>query len=118
MGREHYREGVRVRNMTGGEVLHIDRQQQHPPKAYYSAFIDLFVAAQASCILFGAGNYALLAAKINTKGARQCLIRHYPDSSHAMVVRTEFLECNEQWDLIPTTLEREISDLRDYRPAQ
>lgn len=39
---------VRVRNMTGVEVLHIDRQQQHPPESYYSAFVDLFVAAQAS----------------------------------------------------------------------
>lgn len=47
MGDEFTPDGVRVRNMTGVEVLHIDRQQQHAPKSYYSAFIDLFVAAQA-----------------------------------------------------------------------
>jgi len=116
MGEEHGADGVRVRNMTGVEVLHIDRQQQRPPESYYSAFVDLFVAAQASCIVFGAGNYALLAAKINVRGARQCLIRHYPDSSHPMVLRQEFLDCNERWDLIPTTLERTISDLPEYTP--
>ena len=48
MGNEYAVDGVHVRNMTGVEVLHIDRQQQHPPKSYYSAFVDLFVAAQAS----------------------------------------------------------------------
>ena len=48
MGNEYSSDGVRVRNMTGVEVLHIDRQQQHPPESYYSAFVDLFVAAQAS----------------------------------------------------------------------
>jgi len=116
MGNEYEASGVHVRNMTGVEVLHIDRQQQYPPRSYYSAFIDLFVAAQASCIFFGAGNYALLAAKINTRRARECLIRHYPDSSHPMVIRTEFMDCNEKRDLIPTRLEREISDLPEYNP--
>ena len=107
---------------------------------------SLFYPTTYSCILFGAGNYALLAAKINTKGARQCLLRHYvslisvllndslfqyyphtststkhimllllfssvipyvkPDTSHPYVLRNEFLECNEQLDLIPTILER------------
>eukprot|EP00581_Thalassiosira_minuscula_P013255 CAMPEP_0183734518 /NCGR_PEP_ID=MMETSP0737-20130205/44018_1 /TAXON_ID=385413 /ORGANISM="Thalassiosira miniscula, Strain CCMP1093" /LENGTH=507 /DNA_ID=CAMNT_0025968019 /DNA_START=22 /DNA_END=1545 /DNA_ORIENTATION=+ len=114
MGEEHGASGVHIRNMTGVEVLHIDRQQGFPPQSYYSAFIDLFVAAQASCIVFGAGNYALLSAKINTRGARQCLIRHYPDSSHPMVLRIKFMECNEERDLIPTTLEREISDLKPF----
>lgn len=111
MGEEYGVDGMRVRNMTGVEVLHIDRQQGFPPKSYYSAFVDLFVGAQASCIFFGAGNYALLSAKINTRGARQCLIRHYPDSSHELVIGTEFLECNERWDLVPTRLERQISDI-------
>jgi len=116
VGEEFGRSGVRVRNMTGVEVLHIDRQQQHPPRSYYSAFVDLFVASQAWCIFFGAGNYALLAAKINTRGARQCLVRHYPDSSHPMIVRTNFTDCNKKWDLVPTRLEREISDLPEYSP--
>ena len=70
------------------------------------------------CIVFGAGNYALLAAKINTKGARQCLIRHYPDESHPLVLRTEFFECNERWDLIPTMLETKIPDLPEYHPIK
>ena len=101
------------------------------------SFTLLFYSTTYSCILFGAGNYALLAAKINTKGARQCLLRHYvslirvlfsvniystkhtcsfsslyiyynvkPDTSHPLVLRNEFLECNEQLDLIPTILER------------
>ncbi|KAL7530490.1 hypothetical protein ACHAXR_004510 [Thalassiosira sp. AJA248-18] len=125
MGNEHGVDGVHVRNMTGVEVLHIDRQQQHPPRSYYSAFIDLFVAAQASCIVFGAGNYALLAAKINTRGARQCLIRHYPDGSHPLVLGAdssatpfvEFLDCNEKLDLTPTQLTRNSSDLPEYKPT-
>ena len=48
MGTEFAADGVRTRNMTGVEVLHIDRQQQQSPPSYYSAFIDLFIAAQAS----------------------------------------------------------------------
>jgi hypothetical protein len=48
MGMEYAADGVRVRNMTGVEVLHIDRQQGYPPRSYYSSFVDLFVAAQAS----------------------------------------------------------------------
>jgi len=48
MGIEHGADGVRVRNMTGVEALHIDRQQGHPPESYYSAFVDLFIASQAS----------------------------------------------------------------------
>ena len=41
------------------------------------------------CIVFGAGNYALLAAKINTKGARQSLIRHYV--SHVFICMSSTL---------------------------
>ena len=48
MGIEHGPDGVKIRKMTGVEALHIDRQQGHPPESYYSAFVDLFVAAQAS----------------------------------------------------------------------
>lgn len=48
MGTEHRGDGLRVQNMTGMHVLHIDRQQEMPPESYYSAFIDLFVAARAS----------------------------------------------------------------------
>mmetsp|Transcript_23641 Transcript_23641/g.49513 ORF Transcript_23641/g.49513 Transcript_23641/m.49513 type:complete len:437 (-) Transcript_23641:793-2103(-) len=48
MGEEYEYAGVHVLNMTGVEVLHIDRQQQRAPRSYYSAFIDLFIAAQAS----------------------------------------------------------------------
>ena len=80
------------------------------------SYLPPFVMKLHRCIVFGAGNYALLAAKINTRGARQCLIRHYPDSSHPMVMRAEFLDCNERWDLTPTLLERNISDLQEYKP--
>ena len=48
MGHEHNADGVHVRNMTGVEALHVDRQQGYPPPSYYPAFVDLFVAAQAS----------------------------------------------------------------------
>ncbi|KAL3758234.1 hypothetical protein ACHAWU_004872 [Discostella pseudostelligera] len=99
MGNEYREHGLRVRNIIGKEVVHIDRQQEMSPESYYDSFVDLFVAAEASCIIFGAGNYALLAAKINRRGARQCLVRHYPDSSHSLVLRNEFLDCDETYNL-------------------
>jgi hypothetical protein len=52
MGNEYHMDGLRVRNIMGREVVHIDRQQEMSPESYYDSFIDLFVAAQASCVQF------------------------------------------------------------------
>ena len=79
-------------------------------------FLILIPLRLSRCIIFGAGNYALLAAKINTRGARQCLIRHYPDASHKLVLGKEFVDCNENMDLTPNFLEMEVSELPEYNP--
>ena len=112
VGKNYQSKGIRVQNMTGS-VLHIDRQSHHPPESYYSAFIDLFVAAHADCIVFGAGNYALLAGKINVRGARQCMIRHHPDGSHDRIIHIQFLECNntDDLDISPKVFDRQLPPL-------
>lgn len=112
VGQNYQSKGIRVQNMTG-TVLHIDRQHGHPPDSYYSAFIDLFVAAHADCIVFGAGNYALLAGKINVRGARKCMIRHHPDDAHDRIVHIQFLECNnnDDLDISPKAFDRQLPPL-------
>ena len=112
VGHSYQSKGIRVQNMTG-TVLHIDRQHGYSPDSYYSAFIDLFVAAHADCIVFGAGNYALLAGKINVRGARKCMIRHHPDDAHDRIILLQFLECNntDDLDISPKVFDRQLPPL-------
>jgi hypothetical protein len=47
------------------ENAHIDRQKGRDPPAYFGTFIDLYVAMQAKCVVYGIGYYAAFAAKIS-----------------------------------------------------
>jgi hypothetical protein len=47
------------------ENVHIDRKKGLDPPAYYSTFVDLFIAIQARCLAYGVGYYAVLATKIS-----------------------------------------------------
>jgi hypothetical protein len=58
------RRRIVARDMTL-ENAHIDRQKGREPAAYYGTFIDLYLAMQAKCVVYGIGYYAALAAKIS-----------------------------------------------------
>jgi hypothetical protein len=47
------------------ENAHIDRQKGREPAAYYGTFIDLYLAIQAKCVVYGIGYYAAFSAKIS-----------------------------------------------------
>jgi hypothetical protein len=47
------------------ENAHIDRQKGREPPAYFGTFIDLYLAMQAKCVVYGIGYYAAFAAKIS-----------------------------------------------------
>ena len=67
------RQRIVARNTTkDGRTAHLDSKGL-PPEAYYATFIDLYIAMQARCILYGIGNYAFLAAKISRA---PCLMQH------------------------------------------
>jgi hypothetical protein len=55
---------VRARNVTL-ENTHIDRQKGREPYAYYATFVDLYLAMNANCVIYGVGYYAAFAAKIS-----------------------------------------------------
>jgi hypothetical protein len=50
--------------------IHIDRLKGYPPADYYSTFVDLILAANARCITYGIGNYALFATKLASTSCR------------------------------------------------
>ena len=52
-------------NITHEENYHIDLQRGHPVQSYYATFVDLFVASQARCVLYGCGRYGKFAAKLS-----------------------------------------------------
>jgi hypothetical protein len=54
-----------VSRSDDSENIHIDRQNGLDPPAYFSAFVDLFIAIQARCLAYGVGYYAVLATKIS-----------------------------------------------------
>ncbi|KAG7369049.1 hypothetical protein IV203_031792 [Nitzschia inconspicua] len=47
------------------ENAHIDRQKGRDPPAYFGTFVDLYLALQARCVVYGIGYYAAFAAKIS-----------------------------------------------------
>lgn len=47
------------------ENAHIDRQKGRDPPAYFSTFVDLYLAINARCVTYGIGYYALFATKIS-----------------------------------------------------
>ena len=53
-----------ARNVTL-ENAHIDRQKGRAAPDYYGTFVDLYVAMQARCVVYGIGYYAAFAAKIS-----------------------------------------------------
>lgn len=55
---------VIARNTTE-ENAHIDKQKGRDPPAYFSTFVDLYLAINARCVAFGVGYYAVLATKIS-----------------------------------------------------
>jgi len=54
--------------------LHIDRQKRYPIRYYIPTIIDLVLAANARCIVYGVGKYTNLAAKISNN--RFCIMQH------------------------------------------
>jgi hypothetical protein len=54
-----------VSRSDDSENAHIDKQKGRDPLAYYSTFVDLFIAIQARCLAYGVGYYAVLATKIS-----------------------------------------------------
>lgn len=63
---------VVARNMTL-ENVHIDKQKGKHVHEYYGSFVDLILAAEARCLTYGVGNYAVFAAKIS---GTDCVQRH------------------------------------------
>ena len=57
--------GVLVARDVTNETAHLDRQKGRPADAYYSTFVDLFIAIHAYCVVYGIGYYAVFAAKIS-----------------------------------------------------
>ena len=47
------------------ENAHIDKQKGRNAEAYYGTFVDLLLAANARCVTFGIGFYAVFATKIS-----------------------------------------------------
>lgn len=47
------------------ENVHIDKQKGRSAEAYYGTFVDLLLAANARCVTFGIGYYAIFATKIS-----------------------------------------------------
>jgi hypothetical protein len=52
------------------DVAHIDKNKGRAPREYSSTFVDFYVAAQARCVTFGVGFYALFAAKVSGTSCR------------------------------------------------
>jgi hypothetical protein len=57
--------GVIVARDVTNETAHLDRQKGRLADAYYSTFVDLFIAIHAHCVVYGIGYYAVFAAKIS-----------------------------------------------------
>jgi hypothetical protein len=57
--------GMIVARDVTNETAHLDRQKGRPADAYYSTFVDLFLAIHAHCVVYGIGYYAAFAAKIS-----------------------------------------------------
>jgi hypothetical protein len=60
---------VKRTNLVAREVsyenVHIDKQKNRSPPEYYGTFVDLLLAANARCVTFGIGFYAIFATKIS-----------------------------------------------------
>jgi hypothetical protein len=60
---------VKHTNLVAREVsyenVHIDKQKNRSPPEYYGTFVDLLLAANARCVTFGIGFYAIFATKIS-----------------------------------------------------
>ncbi len=81
---------VKATNIVAREVTlenaHIDRQKGRKPKDYYATFTDLLLAANARCVTFGIGFYAIFATKISGKHTagwtlftlRACVLKRIP----------------------------------------
>jgi len=50
--------------------IHIDRLKGFPAADYYSTFVDVILAANAHCVTYGVGNYALFATKLSSTSCR------------------------------------------------
>jgi hypothetical protein len=64
---------IRVRE-TSMATLHIDRQsdlEQVDPSSFLGTFLDLYIASQARCHVYGIGNFGLLAAKLSRSSCRR-----------------------------------------------
>eukprot|EP00934_Nitzschia_sp_Nitz4_P007795 Nitzschia sp. Nitz4//scaffold87_size112219//3911//5467//NITZ4_004056-RA/size112219-processed-gene-0.0-mRNA-1//1//CDS//3329559315//7785//frame0 len=55
---------VKARDVSQ-ETAHIDKQKGRPPEAYYDTFVDLLLAMEAKCVVYGVGYYAVFAAKVS-----------------------------------------------------
>eukprot|EP00934_Nitzschia_sp_Nitz4_P001689 Nitzschia sp. Nitz4//scaffold132_size63325//19881//20705//NITZ4_006290-RA/size63325-processed-gene-0.16-mRNA-1//1//CDS//3329535314//1689//frame0 len=60
---------VKARNVSK-ETMHIDRQKDRPLEAYYETFVDMLLAIEANCIVYGVGKYAVFAAKVAGTGCQ------------------------------------------------
>jgi hypothetical protein len=60
---------VKPANIVAREVsyenVHIDKQKGRSPPEYYGTFVDLLLAANARCVTYGIGFYAIFATKIS-----------------------------------------------------
>jgi hypothetical protein len=60
---------VKPTNLVAREVsyenVHIDKQKNRSPPEYYGTFVDLLLAANARCVTYGIGFYAIFATKIS-----------------------------------------------------
>jgi len=60
---------VKPTNIVAREVslenAHIDKQKGRDSEAYFGTFVDLLLAANARCVTFGIGYYAIFATKIS-----------------------------------------------------
>lgn len=50
--------------------IHIDRLKGFPAADYYSTFVDAILAANARCVTYGVGNYALFATKLSSTSCK------------------------------------------------
>ena len=69
--------------VTSYERLHLNRNdrigliRKTPPSAFYPAFVDLWILAQARCLAVGAGGYGIVASII---GETDCVVYYQKNS--------------------------------------
>lgn len=77
--KERSRYRVVSRNVWETPATHLDREKKVPKRTHIASFVDLYLAIQARCLVFGVGNFAYFAARIS---GTDCIARYENITHH------------------------------------